>query len=116
MSIIRRGLQPRDNTKPKFSLEYLMEKTFTVATFNDRAPADTVASRLREGGFDADIFDESGAQKWLMLNMTPRAHMRVRVPNVEGERALQTLREWDAKDQVLKDAVHCPQCGSSRVE
>ncbi len=93
-----------------------MEKTFTVATFNDRAPADVASARLREAGFDADVFDESSAQKWLMLNLKPRAHMRVRVPNAEGERALQTLREWDATDGLLKEAVHCPQCASSRIE
>jgi rubredoxin len=93
-----------------------MEKTFTVATFNDRVPADALTARLRGAGFDADLFDESSAQKWLMLNLKPRAHMRVRVPNVEGERALQTLREWPDSAVLLKDAVHCPQCQSSRVE
>jgi hypothetical protein len=93
-----------------------MEKTFTVATFNDRAPAEMVTARLREAGFDADIFDESGAQKWLLLNVTPRAHMRVRVGADDGERALQTLREWQTNENLLKDAVHCPQCGSSRIE
>lgn len=93
-----------------------MEKTFTVATFNDRAPAEALTARLREAGFDADVFDESSAQKWLMLNMKPRAHMRVRVPNAEGERALQTLREWPDAATLLAEAVHCPQCRSSRIE
>src|SRR3954469_6668723 len=92
-----------------------MEKTFTVATFNDRTPAEALTNRLRGAGFDADLFDESSAQKWLMLNLKPRAHMRVRVPNSDGERALQTLRGWgDAPE--LKEAVHCPQCHSSRIE
>lgn len=93
-----------------------MDQYLTVATFNDRASADHTASRLREAGFNADVFDESTAQKWLLLNMEPRAHMRVRVDKDSGERAMQQLRDWEGQDPVLSRAVRCPQCGSSRVE
>ncbi len=93
-----------------------MEQNLTIATFNEKAPADALASRLREAGFSADVFDESAAQKWLLLNLTPRAHMRVRVQKEEAERALTTLKEWDAADGAMRDAVRCPQCKSSRIE
>jgi rubredoxin len=93
-----------------------MEEYLTIATFNERAPADLLTTRLREAGFNADVFDESQAQKWLLLNLKPRAHMRVRVLKEEGDRALQTLAEWDKAEGVLRDSVRCPQCGSSRIE
>lgn len=93
-----------------------MDQFLTIATFNDREPADRLAGRLREAGFDADVFDESAAQKWLLLNVKPRAHMRVRVGKDEGEKAMELLREWDRNERVMAEAVRCPQCGSSRVE
>ena len=93
-----------------------MEQSLTVATFNDRAPADRLCARLREAGFNADVFDESGAQKWLLLNLKPLAQMRVRVAKEEGDRALETLKQWQAADGAMNEAVRCPQCGSSRIE
>jgi transposase-like protein len=93
-----------------------MEQLLTIATFNERAPADQLCERLRGAGFNADVFDESTAQKWLMLNLSPLAHMRVRVPKDDGERAMALLREWDAAEGAMKHAVRCPQCASSRIE
>lgn len=93
-----------------------MEQYLTIATFNESEPAHRLTNRLLAAGFKADVFDESAAQKWLLLNLKPKAHMRVRVPKEEGERAMKTLHEWDAADAALKDAVRCPQCGSSRIE
>jgi hypothetical protein len=93
-----------------------MDQYLTIATFNERGPADQITDRLRAAGFNADVFDESHAQKWLLLNLKPRAHMRVRVPKDDGDRAMQQLRDWDAADGAMKDAVRCPQCASSRIE
>lgn len=93
-----------------------MEQSLTVATFNAQAPADVLCDRLRQAGFNADVFDESSAQKWLLLNLSPRAHMRVRVPTEEGDRALAALKEWDEADGAMRDSVRCPQCASSRIE
>src|SRR3954463_11374575 len=93
-----------------------MEEFLTIATFNDRTPADRLTTRLRAAGFNADVFDESQAQKWLLLNLTPRAHMRVRVLKEEGDRALKTLNEWDTADGAMRESVRCPQCRSSRIE
>lgn len=93
-----------------------MDQYLTIATFNDREPADRIANRLREAGFNADVFDESAAQKWLLLNISPKAHMRVRVDKDDGERAMEQLRQWDGQDSAMSEAVKCPQCSSSRIE
>jgi len=93
-----------------------MEQNITVATFNDRAPAEKIAQRLRDAGFSADIYDESHEQKWKLFNMHPRAHMRVRVHSHEADAAHVLLKEWHATEGALAEAVHCPECGSSRIE
>ncbi len=92
-----------------------MEQPITVATFNEREPADATAARLREAGFSADVYDESNEQKWKLFNLKPRAHLRVRVHTSEETRALDQLAQWKG-DAVLEQAVHCPECGSSRIE
>lgn len=93
-----------------------MEHNITVATFNDRAPAEKIAQRLRDLGMNADLYDESHEQKWKLFNLHPRAHMRVRVHTSEAGRALALLKEWQATEGALADAVHCPECGSSKIE
>ena len=93
-----------------------MEQYLTVATFNERAPAEMIAARLNEAGISADVFDESDAQRFLLMNLEPRAHMRVRVDKDAGERAMEKLHEWDRSEGIMRDAVRCPQCGSSRIE
>ncbi|HEV7869151.1 MAG TPA: SPOR domain-containing protein [Chthoniobacteraceae bacterium] len=92
-----------------------MEQHFTVATFNEREPADAIATRLREAGFTVDVYDESNEQKWKLFNLNPRAHLRVRVPMSEEDQALKQIKEWDG-DASLAQAVKCPDCGSSRIE
>ncbi|MEA3206991.1 MAG: hypothetical protein QOE70_48 [Chthoniobacter sp.] len=92
-----------------------MEQFITVATFNEREPADALAARLREAGFAADVYDESSEQKWKLFNLTPRAHMRVRVHTSEEAGVLAKLDEWK-DDPIFTSAMHCPECGSSRIE
>ena len=92
-----------------------MEQLITVATFNEREPADAVAARLREEGFVADVYDESNEQKWKLFNLTPRAHLRVRVQTGNEDGAINFLRGLDGDPHVAR-AVKCPDCGSSRIE
>ena len=93
-----------------------MEQLITVATFNERDPAEKIALRLRDTGFSADVYDESHEQKWKLFNLHPRAHMRVRVHSHEGDAAHALLKEWHETEGALAEAVHCPECGSSRIE
>lgn len=93
-----------------------MEQLITVATFNERDPADQVATRLRQAGFSAEVYDESHEQKWKLFNLHPRAHMRVRVHSGEEERAQAFLAEIERDEPALAQAVKCPECGSSRIE
>ena len=93
-----------------------MEQTITVATFNDQGPAEALKDRFIDAGLHADLLDESGTQALWGLTTNPKAHMRVRVRKEEYERAKKLLADWDARDGVMREAVKCPQCGSSRIE
>lgn len=92
-----------------------MEQLITVATFNAREPADSIATRLRAAGIGAEVYDESNEQKWKLFNLHPRAHLRVRVHTTDQERALAELRTLSG-DPALAQSVQCPQCGSSMIE
>jgi len=93
-----------------------MEQLITVATFNEREPADHVAARLREAGLSAEVYDESHEQRWKLWNLNPRAHMRVRVHTTEEKRANTLLDEWQGSEPMLERAIKCPECGSSKIE
>jgi predicted RNA-binding Zn-ribbon protein involved in translation (DUF1610 family) len=93
-----------------------MEQLITVATFNEREPADHIAARLRETGINAEVYDESHEQRAKFLNLHPRAHMRVRVHSAEQTRAKALLDEWVGSESVLAQSVKCPECGSSQIE
>ena len=87
----------------------------TEATFNKPEEAEPLKKRLEAAGIRADIQDERKLQKyWFMSDTLAGVHLRV--DRSQYENASQLLREWDASDGVLKNAVHCPACSSSRVE
>lgn len=94
----------------------VMEQLMTVATFNDAKPAEALKDRLHDAGMHAEVMDESGAQALMGLTTHPRAHMRVRVRKDEFERAEALIKEWDEKESIMREAVRCPECTSSRVE
>src|SRR4029434_5335312 len=93
-----------------------MAEFISIASFNEREPAEKIALRLREAGFSSEVFDESTEQKWHLFQITPHAHMRVRVRAADSDRALAQLLEWDSHDGALSGGVRCPECGSTRVE
>lgn len=92
-----------------------MPEFISIAVFNERDPAENLANRLRETGYEAEVFDESIEQKWHLMQIRPRGHMRVRVPETQRERALQQLQQW-SNEGLLAGAVRCPECGSTQVE
>ena len=93
-----------------------MAEFISIASFNDKEPAEKLAARLREAGFDSEVFDESMEQKWHLFQLQPHAHMRVRVLDATSQQALQQLRDWEGSEPALAAAVHCPECGSTCVE
>src|SRR5436190_16954390 len=87
----------------------------TVATFNEPEQAEPLCRRLREAGFTAEIHDERNLQKRYFL-APDLAGIRVRVPKEKQPQARQLVEQWHAKDGALRNAIICPECGSSRVE
>lgn len=92
-----------------------MEQLAIIATFDTKTPAEHLALRLRDLGFHSEVHDESNEQKWKLFNLTPRAHLQVRVHSSEEDRALAQLREWK-DDPAMAEAIRCPECASSRIE
>ena len=85
-----------------------------IAHFNDRAKAEPIQRRLAEAGFHAEIHDELRLEK-LWLARKEDCGVRLEVPASQFERAEDMLIDWDAKESALHDAIHCPECGSLRV-
>jgi len=93
-----------------------MESLTKLAAFSEKKPAEALVARLRSSDIEADIHDESNQQKWQLWNMTPLAHLHVRV-SVDHERTARALLiEWAANDGGNLGAVRCPECGSFSIE
>ena len=88
----------------------------TLASFNELAPAEVLAARLRGAQFSAEVRNDANEQKWKLYNLHPLAHMQVVVPETEADRAIKQLAAWDAADGALAQAVRCPECRSTRIE
>jgi len=87
----------------------------TVATFNEPEEAQPSLERLLRAGFEAKIHDERNLQKWYFLAL-PLAGIRLRVPKEKQPAARGFLEELDVREGVLRNAIHCPECRSSRIE
>ena len=90
-------------------------KTVPLATFNELSPARSLQGRLEEAGIPATIHDESKLERfWFMSEPLAAFHVEIQQPDFL--RARQLMNEWDQAGDSLKALVHCPECGSSRVE
>jgi len=87
----------------------------TVATFNEPEHAEPSHRLLQEAGITSQIYDERMLQKWYFLAPT-LAGIRLRVPKEKHPAARKLLEEWHARDGALRNAIICPECGSSRIE
>lgn len=85
-----------------------------MATFNDRDHAQPVVNRLQQAGFHARLHDETNWQKHRLAEKL--ASVKVQVEESEYETAKQRLKEWDATEHWLDQAVCCPECGSPDVD
>jgi hypothetical protein len=87
----------------------------SMLTFDKPEEAEPLKTRLEEAGIKAEIHDERKVQRYWFISK-PLAGIGVRVDIHEYERAWKLIREWDAADGALRNAIRCPECGSSRVE
>src|SRR5258708_3778815 len=89
--------------------------TITVATFNVASKAEPLKHRLEEAHIPVEIHDESIMERlWFVAK--PLAAVRLKVHSRDFENAIRLIRLWDEQDGVLRDAIRCPECHSSRVE
>src|SRR5947199_333636 len=89
-------------------------KNMPVALFSNRAKAKPIQQRLVQAGFHAEINEKPGlAMLWFIEKTGP---VRVEVPPEEYNRAEQLLVDADKSDGALAQAIHCPECGSLRVD
>jgi len=89
-------------------------RSVTLATFNDRDHAQPVVNRLQQAGFHAQLHDETKWQKHRLAEKL--ASVKVQVEENEFETARRQLKEWDATEHWLDQAVCCPECGSPDVD
>jgi hypothetical protein len=89
-------------------------RTVTLATFNDRDHAQPVVDRLQQAGFHPKLRDESA---WQARHFSERlASVKISVDENEYEPAKHKLKEWDATEHWLDQAVCCPECSSPDVD
>ena len=86
-----------------------------IATFASSAKADPLRKRLAEAGIQAEIHDELRLEK-LWFVSKPETGVRLEAPCDQYERAIDLLLQWERAEGALRDAIHCPECKSFRVE
>jgi predicted Zn-ribbon and HTH transcriptional regulator len=87
----------------------------TIATFNEADSAEPLRQRLAQAGINTELVDESRMQRLWFISK-PRAGAKIKVDEADFERAKELLNGLDATEEILHDAVRCPQCRSSRIE
>ncbi|HXJ55655.1 MAG TPA: hypothetical protein VNU68_03230 [Verrucomicrobiae bacterium] len=89
----------------------------TVASFHTLAAAQGLTQFLRGEGIAAEVQDERRLQKRWFFVRNPRAGVHVRVPEPAYHYAQNCLQmDPTTAERCLRQAVHCPSCGSSRVQ
>ena len=87
----------------------------TVATFHERPTAEVFRDYLERKGMEANVQDERKLQRFWFL-ARPAAGVHVRVPREELGLGQELLGEWEATVPKAYRSIHCPSCGSSRVQ
>jgi hypothetical protein len=86
----------------------------TIATFNSVEQAEPLREKLERAGVPAEVHHDLMERLWFVAK--PLANVRVQVAPQDYEKAKNLLKVWDTETGVLREAVRCPECGSSRVE
>jgi hypothetical protein len=87
----------------------------TIACFDRREDAEFLVSRLKASHLHAKVYDESALQRFGFM-VEPGAAEKVEVPDNEMGLAAGVLQGLDGADDILQRAIHCPECGSLKVE
>ena len=89
--------------------------TVPLATFNELEPARRLQERLQQSAIMATIRDESKLERfWFMSE--PFAAIHVEVAQPDYLKARQLIGQWDKAEAVMKEALPCPECQSTRLE
>jgi hypothetical protein len=86
-----------------------------VALFEDRAAAESLQARLVSAGIESEVQNDAALQS-VIFWAKPAATERVTVASDGFEKARDLIQEWDRSEQVLQEAIRCPECSSPRVE
>ena len=90
-------------------------KTLPVATYDDYAPAEQLHTQFTQAGLNSVLNDESKLERfWFMSE--PLAAIHVEVTQPDYLRARQLMSEWEKSSDLMRAAVRCPECQSSRIE
>lgn len=89
-------------------------KIMTLVTFNDVEHAQPVVNRLEQTGLHPHVRDDTNWQRRHFAEAL--ASVKVEVDEAEYASALRQLRELDAAEHCLEQAVSCPECGSAEVD
>jgi hypothetical protein len=87
----------------------------TVLTYNEPQDAEEIIQRMGEAGIPATPHDERNLQKFWFISQ-PLAGIKVRVHKADYQKAKDFLEKLAAEKDLLGNAIHCPECGSSEVD
>ena len=104
------------SSEQNHEIKTLMDPVTKLAVFNELEPAEALVARLRSSGIEANVHDESDQQKWQLWNMSPRAHLHVRVAVEQEAKARELLTAWAAEAGADLHTLRCPDCGSFKIE
>lgn len=85
-----------------------------LAAFNNTKPAQTLVDFLEQRGFVARLYDERKLQRFWFL-ARPIAGICVQVPEECIPEVREFLSAQPEAEELLRSAVHCPSCKSTRV-
>ncbi len=86
-----------------------------LATFHRPGEAEKLKAYLLKKGIEAEIKDERRLQRF-WFHVPQKAGIHVMVCKYQMEAARQLLESHYAEGTVLKKAIRCPACSSTRVQ
>jgi len=86
-----------------------------VATFEGLEKAQALCHCLEMAGFEARIQDERRLQRYWFFS-GQHCGIHVRIPTESLEMAKEFLEANPEAKRWMDDAIHCPSCGSARVQ